>query len=73
MKKRYRVTYVGNDSFDHTTTVWADDEQDAKDKVKRLKDADFVDDAERVSNPLVVAAVWLAILSAFILVCRHLA
>jgi len=62
MKKRYRVFYVGEDSRNHAVCVWAKDGADAKQKVKRLEDVDFVMGVRRANTPIIVALIVLGVL-----------
>jgi len=54
MKKRYRVTYVGDDSLNHREIVWAADHKEAVAKVKAATGTDIIAGVRKLTNPFVV-------------------
>ena len=59
MKKRYRITYVGEDGADHDCIVWANGRHEAVARVKR-GGVDIVVAVRKTRIPYVVAAILLA-------------
>jgi len=62
MQKRYRVTYVGDDSRNHHEVVWAKSHDEAIKKLK-AKDVDMVVGVRKLANPFIVMGIVLFVLA----------
>jgi len=67
MKNRYRIIYVGDDSLNHRTFLWAKDHDEAMRKMQR-KGVDYILSIRKTANPLIAGGIVLASLAALLLI-----